>query len=120
MSALVAVRAALDTAGVPRVYHFGSVPTSPTYPYVVISSAPGAPQVRTLDGSGDQQGRFAIQHFGRTVEAVEALAALSFVTFDGRPLALPGGPVAWQEVASSLYRDPDTGGVLTITHTYRY
>lgn len=113
--------ALLQEAGVDRVYVLGSVPPSPAYPYAVVAPAPGAPQVRTVDGSGDPAGRFVVQHFGRTLESVTDLADRSFTAFDGKPLTtFPDPPVAWQEVASAAYRDPDDSGVLAITHTYRY
>ena len=114
------ITALLQEAGVDRVYVLGSVPPSPAYPYAVVSPAPGAPQVRTVDGSGDPAGRFVVQHFGRTLESVTDLAALSFAAFDGKAMPVPDAPVAWQEVASAVYRDPDDSGVLAITHTYRY
>ena len=120
MSDLDTIAAALVTAGVTRVYKLGVVPASPAYPYAVVSWSPGAPTVRTLDGTGQPAGRFTVQHFGRTAESVAAIAALSFATFDGDPLPLAGTPVAWQEVASPVYRDPDDQGVLSITHSYRF
>ena len=103
-----------------RTYKIGSVPSSPVYPYRVVSLAPDAPQVRDLGGSGDPAGRFVVQHFGKSAESVLETAAATFAAFDGKALPLPGEPVAWQEIASSVYRDPDTSGVLDVTHTYRY
>lgn len=103
-----------------RTYKLGAVPAGPTYPYRVVSLAPDAPQTRNLAGPGKPSGRFTVQHFGRSVESVLETAADTFDTFDGKPLPLPGDPVAWQEIASSPYRDPDTSGVLDVLHTYRY
>lgn len=121
MSDLIAVINTLEAAGVTRVYALGDVPPKPAYPYAVVAPAPGAPEVRTLDGHGDPSGRFVVQHFGRSIESVTDAAARSFAAFDGQALTgVPGEPVAWQEVASSIYRDPDAGGVLMTTHTYRY
>lgn len=111
---------ALLTALPGRTYELGAVPSTPTYPYRVVSLAPDAPRVRDLGGSGNPAGRFTVQHFGRTADSVLTLAESTFTTFDGKPLPLDGEPVAWQEIASSPYRDPDTQGVLDVLHTYRY
>lgn len=115
-----ALRAALVAGGVKRVYDAGSVPASPTYPYAVISASPAVPQVRTLDGSGDPVGRVTVRHFGLSHASVADIAALTFATFDGAALPLPDAPVAEQEVATDVYRDPDSQGVLDVLHTYRY
>lgn len=121
MSDLDALVTAAQAGGIARVYKVGSVPARPDYPYAVASSAPGEPQVRTLDGSGLRAGRFVMQFFGRTAESVSALADAAFTTFDGREIAgLLDSPVAWQELASPIFRDPDDDGVLDITHTYRF
>lgn len=103
--------------GFTRVYQLGAVPTTVVYPYVVIGYAPNAPVVRTQDAAGDPVGRFTVQHFGRTADAVEDQAAITFATFDGKPVA---GDVCTQEVATLPDRDPDDRGVLSITHTYRF
>ena len=120
MSDLDALVAVLVAGGVQRAYKLGSVPASPAYPYAVLTLAPGAPVVRDLGGSGDPMGRFAVQHFSRSQDALVDIADRSFATFDGQALPLPGEPVCWQEVTSSIYRDPDDNGVLTTTHTYRF
>lgn len=110
---LVAIRAAAGG----RVYPIGAVPTSPIYPYSVVGYAPNAPTVRDLGGSGDPTERFTVQHFGRSADSVEDIAAGSFVAFDGKPIA---GQTCWQETATPIFRDPDNAGVLTTTHTYRF
>ena len=46
----------LTDGGIDRVYGINEVPATPAYPYAVLSLRPGAPQVRTLDGSGDPVG----------------------------------------------------------------
>lgn len=121
MTTLDTLRDALVAGGVARAYKVDDVPDLPAYPYAVVSNAPGAPQVRRLSGSGDQTGRFTVQHFGKTAESVDALAAKTFATFEGKELAsLPGKPVAWQEIATTPYRDPDDQGVLNVLHTYRF
>lgn len=48
------------------------------------------------------------------------MAAQTFAAFDGKELPLTDSPVAWQEIATAPYRDPDTQGVLSVLHTYRY
>lgn len=108
---------ALRSAAGGRAYPLGAVPRSPAYPYVVVGYAPNAPLVRTLDGSGDPERRFTVQHFSRTVGTLEDAAAVTFATFDGQQVA---GETCWQELATPMFRDPDDGGVLSITHTYRF
>lgn len=98
-----------------RVYALGSVPATPTYPYVVIGYAPTAPTVRRLSGSGDPTKRFTVQHFGKTADSVEASASITFTTFEGREVS---GAVCWHETATPLY--PTSRGVLNVLHTYRY
>lgn len=120
MSTTDDLSAVLSAAGVDRVYEVGAVPAKPAHPYAVLSNAPSAPEVRRLSGSGDPAGRFTVQHFGKTADSIEAIAALTFAAFDGKPLPLDGTPVARQEIATTPYRDPDDQGVLSVLHTYRY
>ena len=120
MSVIETIADHLRDGGIDRVYVLGSVPKKPDYPYAVVSHGPGAPNVRPLAGPGAPAGRFVVHHFGRTHDAVEALAGLTFAAFDGVALTLTGTPVAWQEVASAVYRDADDDGVLSVVHTYRY
>jgi hypothetical protein len=114
------LRDMLTAGGVDRVYAPNKVPPKPGYPYAVLGLAPGAPAIRTLDGSGDPLGRFTVQHFGQDDEALEDVTAITFATFDAKELPLAGEPVCTQELTSGLYRDPDTRGVLNVTHPYRY
>lgn len=109
--------AARKVGGFIRVYPVGAVPASPAYPYVVVGYAPNAPEVRTLDGSGDPLRRFTVQHFGKSADSVEDQAAITFATFDGVQV---DGDTCTQEIATPIYRDPDATGVLSITHTYRF
>lgn len=113
-SDLVALR---KVGGFTRVYALGNVPASPAYPYVVIGYAPNAPIIRNQLGGGDPVRRFVVQHFGRTADAVEDQSAITFSTFDGKPIS---GDVCTQEIATPVTRDPDDSGVLSTTHTYRY
>lgn len=121
MSDLDSLVARATSAGVLRPYKFGAVPGSPAHPYAVISLAPGAPQVRMLDGSGEPMGRFTVQVFARSADTLHDQAKALFDAFDGVELSeFDGAPVCWQELATTPYRDPDTAGVLDITHTYRF
>lgn len=121
MSDLDLLVARLVAGGVTRVYKFGAVPATPAYPYAVLSPALGAPDVRMLAGPGKPMGRFTVQLFGRSADTVTDTAALTFAAFEGVELSdLTGAPVAWQEISTPPYRDPDTSGVLNITHTYRF
>lgn len=104
------------TAG-DRVYAIGSVPSQPAYPYTVLAYSPNAPVTRVQQGQGDQIRRFTAQHFGRTDDSVEDAAQRTFDTFDGKAV---GGDMCTQEIATTITRDPDDSGVLSITHTYRF
>ena len=100
-----------------RVYAMGAVPSSPSYPYRVIGYSPNAPVTRTQNGAGEQLRRFVVQHFGKSADSVEAAAASTFATFDGKRVS---GDVCTQELATPITRDPDDSGVLSTTHTYRF
>jgi hypothetical protein len=117
----VSITADLVTArkatGFTRVYPIGSVPASPPVPYVVIGYSPNAPQVRSLDGSGDPVRRFTVQHFGSPADALEDQATKTIAIFDGKQFA---GETCDLEIATPIFRDPDVGGVLSITQTYRF
>lgn len=120
MSDLDLLMAQLEAAKV-RAFKFGDVPNTPAYPYAVLSPAPGAPAVRTLAGQGNPSGRFTVQLFGETAESVLDYAEKTYRAFERQELTgFDGAPVAWQEIATPPYRDPDTTGVLNITHTYRF
>jgi hypothetical protein len=123
MSTTADLVAARKVGGFTRVYPMGAVPPKTAanadsyYPYVVIGYAPNAPVVRNQLGQGDPVARFVVQHFGRTADAVEDQAAITFATFDGKAFA---GNVVTQEIATPVDRDPDDRGVLFTTHTYRF
>lgn len=107
--------------GIDRAYKFGSVPSKPTLPYAVIASARMAPELRTLDGRGNDPRRFSVQMFGKTAHSLEDLADLTLATFDAAHLTeFDGEPQCRVEVTTPPYRDPDDNGVLNVTHTYRY
>ena len=116
MSVTADLVAARKVGGFTRVYPMGAVP--PARPTRTSSSgyAPNAPVVRVQTGQGDPVGRFVVQHFGRTAEAVEDQSAITFATFDGKTF---GGNVVTQEIATTVDRDSDDRGVLSTTHTYR-
>jgi hypothetical protein len=99
------------------VYPMNGAPSTPTYPYRLIGYAANAPATRNQLWQGDPVRRFVVQHFARTTEGLEAIAADTFATFDGKSI---GGDVCTQEVATLPDRDPDDRGVLSTTHTYRY
>ena len=120
MSDLATIVSHATTGGIKRVYKAGSVPESPQYPYAVISASAMPPDVRTLDGSGNNPRRFIVQVFGRDHDSVDHLAALVLAAFDAKFLNLTGAPQCRVEVTSPAYRDPDDDGVLNITHTYVY
>lgn len=108
------------SGGVLRVYKTGGVPVKPEYPYAVIGASRMAPDVRTLDGSGNDPRRFVAQMFGRDHESVADLADLMLAAFDAAFLDLPGEPQCRVEVTTTPYRDPDDRGVLNVTQTYSY
>lgn len=109
-----------SAAGILRVYSSGSVPAKPEYPYAVLSTSRMAPDIRTLDGSGNDPRRFVAQMFGRNHESVSDLGDLMLAAFDAAFLDLPGQPQCRNEVNTTPYRDPDDRGVLNVTQTYSY
>lgn len=121
MSDLDLLVAQAELAGIARVYKVGDVPKKPTYPYAVLAAYRMTPNVRTLDGSGNDPRRFSAQIFGRTSDALEDLADLMFAAFDGVTLTeFDDDPLCQNEVTTPPYRDPDDDEVLNVTHTYRY
>lgn len=108
------------SAGVLRVYKVGAVPSKPDYPYAVLGYSRMAPDVRTLDGSGNEPKRFTAQIFGRESDLLADLADLMLAAFDAAFLDLPGQPQCRNEVNTTPYRDPDDRGVLNVTQTYSY
>lgn len=111
----------LTTAGVARAYKLGSVPTSPDYPYAVLSLDTGTARGRTAELSAGRMFNLAVQCFGRTDDAVRDLARLADVAFEGVALTdVTGSPVSTREIGTIPYRDPDDQGVLNVLHTYRY
>lgn len=104
-----------------RAYKVGNVPTSPAYPYAVLSLTRVAPDVRRLDGGGNNPRRLVAQMFDRTADGIEDIANKMLLAFDAVHLPeVAGEPQCRVEVTTPPYRDPDDNGVLNATHTYRY
>lgn len=120
MSEIATLVEMAQDGGIVRVYAAGSVPSSPKYPYAVIASARMAPDVRRLDGGGNNPRRFTGQVFAQTAEGAEALADLLLETFDCTFMPFDEEPQCRVEVTTPPYRDPDDDGVLNITQTFRY
>ena len=99
-----------------RVFEIGSVPASPSYPYVILSDDPDVPRVRSLDGSGPLAGRVTVQVFGRTAASVRSVSQTVVDRWDGN--VVPGGNVAALRVLSPIFRDADTAGVLGRTMSF--
>jgi len=119
----VSVTGSLVTArksgGFARVYEHNAVPEMPEYPYVVVGYSPQAPEVRGLISGGTLVRWFTVQHFARTVDALEDVTSATAALFEGQPIT-GLSDMCDLLVASQPYRDPDDNGVLTITHTYRF
>lgn len=110
-----------EAAEIPRVYELGKVPTTIVYPYAAVSLSSPNDLGRMLDGSTWTDYRFVVQMFGRTQDAVLALAKKFDAIFKDEILpSLPGEPLSWREISTGPYRDPDAQGVLSIVHTYRF
>lgn len=114
------------TFAVPRRYPTGSVPKSPTYPYLVYSVAGDRAEAYTLDAShGVRFYRVIFQSFGRTLQSaldVDAAATEALLDRAFDPIDLPFydcGPCRL-EVPSAIVRDPDAGGVLGVTTTLTF
>jgi hypothetical protein len=110
-----------EDAGINRVYAIGSVPATPTYPYVVVGADTGTPGLRRVGGgSTRKERRVTVQVFGRTTGSVLNLADLADDAFEDKVLsALDGGPFSMRELQTGILRDPDDNGVLSILHTYK-
>lgn len=121
MSALDLLIDRAVAAGVLRVYKLGAVPQSPAYPYAVVSLGSPDSVGRMLCGDGWTDRRLVVQMFGRSLDSVEELATFMDDAFEDVPLTeLPDSPFSWRELSTPPYRDPDTGGVLSAVHTYRF
>lgn len=111
----------LTSAGVVRAYKLGSVPTSPGYPYAVLSMDTGTPNARSLDMNAGKVYRLTVQCFGREDDSIRDLATKADAAFDGVALTdITDSPVSTREIGTLPYRDPDDQGVLNVLHTYRY
>ena len=106
---------AIDAVSVPRVYKLNEVPSSPGYPYAVVGLTSPDKIARTMSGQAGDLHRATVQFFGRDIDGVLAIAAAG--DLDGMFL---DGRLVTREVTTTPYRDPDDGGVLVVTHTYRF
>jgi hypothetical protein len=114
---------AVATAGLPRQYPLGSVPSSPPYPYGSHSASLGRGDVPTLDGfEGIRWGQIVSQHFARSasaaLDAAEAFrssivgVSLDIAGYDTTPCQQPFDP--------AVVRDPDDNGVIGVTQTFTF
>jgi hypothetical protein len=106
----------VTAVGATRTYKLNEVPTgSPVYPYAVVGLTSPDKVNRTLDGQAGDLHRATVQFFGRDIDGVLAISAAG--DLDGKFL---GERLVTREVSTTPYRDPDDGGVLVVTHTYRF
>lgn len=106
-----------------RVYTYGAVPSSPTYPYLVTSAVLGMADGYTLDRRhGLRHGRIVAQAFGRTLAAASDIAEKAVERLVDRRLSVPG----WEctpneiEIDPALVADPDDDGVIGLTFTLTF
>lgn len=115
MTVTDAAVARMVAAGAPRVYAAGSVPSSPVYPYSVVSVGSGEPGGYNLAGQhGLKRFRVSVQAFGRTANEVTATLARAEAAFlDQAPTDVVADATrARQDIAVGPERDPDGGGVI--------
>lgn len=105
----------------PRIYATNAVPASPTYPYSVVGvTLSDAGGYSLCAKHGTRNVRIWVQSFGRTTESAAVYAESADARLIDRSLQVPGhvcGPIRLQ-VAASMTRDPDDGGVVGVTSAY--
>lgn len=123
---LDAGEAALAAVGHPRAYQLGSVPDDPEYPYTSWSIVADRPGGYSLDASrGFRFYRITWQSFDRTLDGAVDFDDLCADAFLDRVLAVEGhdcGPCTDQfgGLLGRVNRDPDDGGVITVTSTLTF
>lgn len=122
MTALMdAVTAATNT--VPRLYPVGGVPTSPIYPYGVLSAVLGHSDGYSLDARHlVRHGRVVAQTFGRTADsALDHMDKITARLLD-KTLAATGLQCTpcRAELDPAVVRDPDAAGVIGVTATFAF
>jgi hypothetical protein len=107
--------------GMTRAYKLGAVPGAPATPYAVLSLDTGAPMGARVGGQEGKLYRLAVQCFGTTDDAVRDMADRADTAFRSKTLTeLPGTPFSRREIAATMVRDPDAGGLLGLIHTYKF
>ena len=103
-----------------RVYNVGEVPASPTYPYLDVVVAAGDPvNYRVAPQHSSLIYRAVVRSFGRNVSEVSFAAEKADAALLNKRVAAGYAPCR-RELATSVIRDPDAGGVLMTVHTYTF
>ena len=103
-----------------RTYDVGSVPASPVTPYLDVAVSLGTP-VQYRAGSRTQARTFraTVRSFGRTFGEVSFAAEKADAALLDERLGAGYSPCR-AEVATSVIRDPDGGGLLMAVRTYTF
>lgn len=110
------------STGTPRVYKANQVPSSPAYPYAVMSLDIGLGRTRRAGGPTSRKSwQITVEISARTPDAADDLAAKADEAFEDKVLSeLPDNPYSIRGVRSSSYRDPDDNGVWRVVLTYTF
>lgn len=118
-----AVSLAEDAWRPDRVHKIGDVPKNPATPYLAVSVSSGlADNRRNGGGYGSKSYRVTAMAVGRNADEVAYAADKAEAAFLERSIPAPDHDTtpAESEVSSPIIRDPDAGGLLSVTLTYTF
>ena len=102
------------------VYDVGSVPASPVTPYIDVAVTLGTPvNYRAGSRTSARTYRATVRSFGRTFGEVSFAAEKADVALLDERIGADCSPCR-AEVATSVIRDPDGGGLLMAVRTYTF
>lgn len=103
-----------------RVYDVGAVPASPTTAYLDVAVAAGSPgNYRVAPQHSTETFRAVVRSFGRDVNEVAWAAEKADEALLNKRISPDYSPCR-RELATSVMRDPDGGGLLFTVHTYTF
>lgn len=123
MSDLDLLVARAQAAGITRAYKLNEVPAQGAgSAYAVLGLDSGAPSGQRVGGASPSSvRRLTVQCFGTSMAALEDIWRRADAAFKDQHLTeLDDDPMSVRELQTTPTRDPDTGGVLYILHTYRF
>lgn len=103
-----------------RTFDVGNVPDLPVTPYHDVAVAAGTPtNYRVAPQHSRETFRAVVRSFGRDVAEVSFAAEKADAALLNKRVADGYSPCR-RELASSIMRDPDGGGLLFTVHTYTF